>query len=865
MSENTERIGFEATARQLAYGPGPTRTPLRDLRLWLLCAAFVVIGILILNDTMLYTPDSPRYLVWAKSLASFDGFKDAMGPDPTRYVVHAPFYPILLAPLGWLFSSIIIPAKVLTLLAGVGLIILFYVWLAESAGRTPAFLASMFLAFNPLTLLLSTHVLSDIPFAVTLVLFFLLAQRLSRESEGEWIAWFFVIVITIGIFLREVGLMLLAGAVCYFFLRKDRRRLLLVITIPVLFYLIWYFRNEIFVAGVENPPMRNTKLLFAHYFTVDDASMSEEFLARLKSNANVYMEMAKALVFFPQYVVRPFPVIASTDFFMAQVASVLRYAQYPIALLQFGVFVWGIIAWWNKEKTNLLFILFLFFYLLLILLYPFNDIRFLVPFLIVLLYYGALGCTDLYVRFLHGRVSKTVLVVAASVACLILAVPNLVWTSHAVGNNQAYLRAVANSFRDFKPERGAPELYTKPFSLVGQWIAENTDSSAVVAARWKEQAFWLQGRKLLEVEPLLPLTLFETLLRDYRVSHLVVLVSKPGIRELEFQMQQSNRFSFETAFRAGNLEVVRVRFRPMDLADSRVGVGTLARERSISSPDSQNVNEEEKVRSLYRLGVRLLESGAYERAGQVFQALWGLTGGSGSVVLLRAVSLEFAGKLDEAGQIFDRFRQQPQAGPFLKHAWYHQQLIAHIKRADEDTTRLGKSMIYHMISANYWDLGFRYRAVEMLRRVLQIDSAFSPGLVFGTYYALQQGNDRQAKAYTARLAAVDPRHLMVKPLQSLFAVLDSLRSSKTAKERAKFRLSVARTYASIGLIELAIDQVLLALSQDSTNAEALKGLADLYEQKRRNAPAILVLNRLLEVEPMNALARSKRDSLISLR
>jgi tetratricopeptide (TPR) repeat protein len=76
---------------------------------------------------------------------------------------------------------------------------------------------------------------------------------------------------------------------------------------------------------------------------------------------------------------------------------------------------------------------------------------------------------------------------------------------------------------------------------------------------------------------------------------------------------------------------------------------------------------------------------------------------------------------------------------------------------------------------------------------------------------------------------------------------------------------VARTYASIGLAELAIDQVLFALSQDSTNAEALKGLADLYEQKRRNAPAILVLNRLLEVEPMNALARSKRDSLVSLR
>ncbi len=865
MSESIERDRLQENPPSLAQNSGSTQNPLRHVRLWLLCAAFIVIGVLILNDAMLYTPDSPRYLIWAKSLASFEGFKDATSPDPTRYVVHAPFYPVLLAPLGWFFSSIIIPAKVLTLMTGVCLIVLFYSWIAMSAGRTPALVGSVFLAFSPLILLFSTHVLSDIPFAITLVLFFVLAKRLSHEPHGERNAWFFVIVITLGIFLREVGLTLLASAACYFLLRKDRRRLLLVVTIPVLFYLIWYFRNEIFVAGVENPPMRNTKLLFVHYFTVDDASMTEEFLARLKSNGSVYGEMAKAIVFFPQYVVRPYPVVASVDSFLSQVASFLRYAQYPIALLQFGLFIWGIIVWWKKEKTSLLFVLFLFFYLLLILLYPFNDIRFLVPLLIVLLYYGALACADLYERFLNGRVPRAVLATGTIVTCLILALPNLVWAYHAIANNQTYQRAVANSFQDFKPNRYTPELYAKPFSMVGKWIAENSDSSVVVAARWKELAFWLEGRKLLEVEPLLPLSLFETLLRDHRIGYLVVLVSNPGIRELEFQMQQTNRFSFETAYRAGNLEVLRVRFRPMDLADIKARSAAPAKERLLGSQDSQGVNEEEKVRSLYRLGVRLLENGEYDQAGEVYQALWGLTGGTGSVVLFRAIALEFAGKLDEAEEIFDRFRHQPQAGPFLKHAWYHQQLMAHIRRGDQDTTRLAKSMIYHMVSANYWDLGFRYRAEEMLRRALQVDSVFSPGLIFGAYYAIQQGELDQAKAYFKRLQAVDPRHLLVSPLRSLFSALDSLRSAKTVKGRTNFRLTVARTYSSIGLAELAIDQVLLALNDDPTNAEALKGLADLYEQKRRNAPAIRVLNRLLEVEPSNALARSKRDSLVSLR
>ena len=158
---------------------------LLDVRLWLLVAAFIAIGILSLNDTMLYTPDCPRYLIWAKSLAAFEGFKDTSNPDPTQYVVHAPFYPLLLAPLAWFFSNIIVPAKFVTLLFGAALIVLFYYWASKWAGRRAALVGVFFLALNPLTLLFSTHVLSDIPFTVFIILFFLVAEKMAEVPEGE--------------------------------------------------------------------------------------------------------------------------------------------------------------------------------------------------------------------------------------------------------------------------------------------------------------------------------------------------------------------------------------------------------------------------------------------------------------------------------------------------------------------------------------------------------------------------------------------------------------------------------------------------------------------------------------------------------
>jgi tetratricopeptide (TPR) repeat protein/4-amino-4-deoxy-L-arabinose transferase-like glycosyltransferase len=853
--------------RETSGGSEPTLLArLKDYRIWLVCLMFVMIGAFALDDTMLYTPDCARYLIWAKSLASFEGFKDATAPETVRYVVHAPLYSVLLAPVAWLTSNTILGAKIFTLFTGLLVLILFYLWVSKRAGRSAAVTAALFLALNPLILLFSIHVLSDIAFAICVILVFVLVERiLTQPRSDEKTAWMLALILTAGIFLREVGFMLLLSVVCFFLLKKDRQRALLAFTIPVFFYLIWYFRNEIIVAGLENPPLRNSRLFSGHFFTLEDAGLTEELLARFKTNLSVYAEMGKGLLLFPQYFVRPFPVVSSTDPMMGAMTSMLRYAQYPLAVLQYGLFGWGIVGSWKKEPNSLLFLLFLFFYLPLILLYPFNDIRFLVPFLLAMLYFVTLGALDLYKRLLDGRVGRNLLFLGSGLAGLLLLEPNVVWNYNLVRDSQAYLREVRSSFADFEPGGRAPELYTKPFPLVGKWISEHSDPSTVVAARWKEMAFWLQGRKLLEMEPLLPLTLFETLLRDYNIEYLVVLVSHGGVREMEFQMQQSNRFSFETTFRAGNLEVIKVHYEPLDLASARVTHPDEETEPPLKIESPSGANDEEKVRSLYRLGVRLLEKGEYARAGQVFEILWGVTGGSGSVVLLRAVAMEFVGQLVAADELFDRFRHQPQAGSFLKHAWYHQQLISLLRRAEEDTSHSSKAMLYHMLSANYWDLGFRHRALEMLQRALQVDSTFSPALIFGAYYALQEDDYTLARDFVVRLKSADSLHLMMRPLQSLFLGLDSLRAARNVEERTTCRLKIGKRYAAIGLSELAIDQVLLLLRENPDNHEALRALADLYEKKRRNVPALEALRRLLDVEPTNAVAREKLDSLQSLQ
>lgn len=851
---NNTNMNSTASERET---PSATRH-LRDFRIWLLAAAFIVIGVLSLNDGMLYTPDSPRYLIWARSLASFIGFKDMSNPDPTQYVVHAPFYPLMLAPLGWFFSNMIIPAKVFTVFSGAILVVLFYLWSAKRSGRSAALIGATFLAFNPLIVLLSGHVLSDIPFTAFVVLFFLTAERMADAPEQERWAWWFVAVLTLGIFLREVGLTLLLGASSYLLLKRQYRRLLLVFTIPMFFYMAWYFRNEVYVAGFENPSMRNMKIFLSHAFTGEGSSLADEFMARLRINIAVYLNQARGLLLFPQYLVRLFPVVNSSNPTISWMMQMLSFTQYPLIALQYGLFAWGVACAWRERKPMLLAALFTFFYLLMVLLYPVNDIRFLVPLMVLVLYYAVMGGRDLAVRLHDLQKFRTGMIVAASALGLVLLLPDGIWITNYVLNSREYVRKLSDTSKPFMTAENTPELYDRPIALAGKWIAQQHDSATTVLARWKELTFWMNGKKMLDTDPLISLSLFEGLLRDYNVGYIVSLITDPGIREFEFQMLQSKRFAFTPVYRAGNLEVLKVHhlYRHIPgVVQSDLG--------KLVKPMAWISDREQEARGLFRDAVGLLESDRHEEAINMFSALMDMTHGSGYMALFRGIALEFAGRFDEAMGLFNRFRYQPQAGPFIKHAWFHQTLITQVREAEKDTSIFSKAMAYHRVSVAYWDLGFHRRANDELQMVFKADSNFAPGFIFGMYYSLQLGDTTKARWYISMTQRADSNHTLNKPVRRIFSLMDSTKMAKTPKERIGYELNLAREYASIGLRDLTIDQILSILQRDPDNADALELLAQCYDVKERNWPEIQALERLLVLKPNSLVVRSKLEDLKS--
>ncbi len=812
-----------------------------DRWLWGVVCLFSLLGVLSLNDGMLYTPDSIRYLLWAQSLSQFNGFIDLAGAEPARYVVHAPLYSVLLAPFIAIFPGTVVTAKVISLALGVVLLLVSYRWMELRGGRWGARIGAFILALHPLVLLFSTHILSDVSFAVVLLwCFFIAEDRENKEVSLRGLK--LALLITAAIFLREVGLALWVSVVFFMVWRKDFRAAAMVFLIPLVFYGAWFFRNEILVAGFEQPQMQNSKLFFSHIYTPRTAGMLSEFTARILNNGAFYASNLGQLILFPVQLGGSFPVVTNNDPLMSLIIGSLKVLLIPLGLLQAGLIVWGGIVRRREERLMPLFLVFIVCYFGLLLVYPIIDNRFLFPLLPLFLGFALLGAGNLRDRFFPvGDGKRLSLGITAALSLLLL--PNVVWISNLVANNLRSLNTSKEEFETRAVTRDYPELYRKPFRYAGEWIAEHADSSVVIATRWKELTFWLEGRKLIEVDPVMSLEAFESILRDYEAGYLVVLSDPSGIRDLEFQMVQSRRFRFEPVYRTGNVEVIRV-LRPQK---GKTSAGVL--DKTVLHGSIVITEEESETRRTFREGTLLLERGEYQKAHSRFKYLWDKSGGSGYAALFTGIALGFAGQTQGAMAVFEAFKGLSQAGSFLQYAWYHQELLSLLQQAEANPIAGSKALMLRTVAVNYLKLGFRYQARMVIDQAIEADSSYYPALTFGIPCALENGDTSGAHMYVKEMQSLDPRRSLTLSMVTLFSLFDSLKAVSDSKQRVRQLFALSEVLERVGLREYAVDNLLAILEMEPTSVVAMMELGRLYALKRRWAPAVKMWHRAQLISP----------------
>ncbi len=807
----------------------------------LICGVFIALGLLRLNDLSL-SGDSCRYLTWASSLAHQEGFVDTTQLAPDRFVPLAPLYSVLMAPVEAVAPLSIAAAKAATLLWAVLALVLFYFWILGAFGKRAAVWTTLLLALNPATLIYGTEALSEAPFiALTILLLMVVERWTMAEKLPKGRFWTFVLLLSLLPLLREAGLALLVAVAVALMIGRRRARAFAALLAGALPFVLWYFRNEVLIGPKFGAQIGNLALITRHFVTPADSPIVNELALRIWIAVSAYADQIGGLIFYPAYSPQLAGLIAGPSGLYALMGGFLASARYVILAGALILVCVGVAEDLRRSRAGLVRALFGVFAMGAVCLYPAYDIRFLLPLLPLAFYYIAGGIVRISrfnaaPAFLRGGA-------AVSVAALIMVLPNLVALYSIIGTNLEYLRSPEN----MSARSDVSAIFRYQWPAVKKWIEENAPADAVIGSPVRNAALASTGKKIIHIDPAFALPVFDSFLRDGGVRYLLAPPARFEVRQYEFLMRESRRFWFEPIAGAPNLFRVHSRFRenaPPALSASANSGGSPAA-------------------GLLRKGRDEIMGGAYREAStDLHRALE--TAPEEADVLFQALHADlFLGDSSAARREYERLVPRPGSLSYFGTSRNLFDAADLYSKARNAASAMERPIKTYRAAAMYWRMGFYRRSSEIMDALLESDTTYFVGLLWGFHFDITLGDTASARRYLAILRNIDDVNPVVLAFVRFLEIGDSLKRAPSAAERSALHFETAKISRTMELFDESIDQAEMALRESDGNTGALMLLAQLYERRGSPWRAMEYYRDVMRVDHLNRFAAARIDSLRS--
>ncbi|MBI4546939.1 MAG: glycosyltransferase family 39 protein [Ignavibacteriae bacterium] len=818
----------------------------KHLGILVLCTIFFVTGLLRLNDLSLYSPDSTRYLIWGNSLAHGDGFLDTTQPEPDRTVMHAPLYSVLIAPVEYFFPLSLTAVKIWTLCFGIMALVLMYLYLNRSVGSLFALAGVLLLACNPLIFIYSTEVLSEAPFIALMLFILLMVEQLSAHHQSKMLLVLLSFSVgTIGL-LREVGVALVIAVVMYLLLKNQFQKGLVVFFVALLLLGVWYFRNHVLVGFAPGSQADNVSMVLEHIVTPPDAPIVNEFALRMWLSFKEYFVNIGGMLFYPLFATHQLNIVVDHSSLYDFLRSIFFYGKFIIVLIVLPLLIVGMYQDFKTSTTALVRCLFSILVMIFIFVYPIHDIRFLAPLLPMMIYY----CVNWAKRYFTRR-SETAAISKTRyplVLAMILMMPNVYVLQNIIKNNLAYERSPIDYYQHIRQLPRYPAIFGQPWSFVGKWIQDNLPQDIIIASPVKDLAVVVGERKVLELNPGIPLPTFESLIRDNGIDYILAPIRWQDMKAYELLMTESNRFWFEPVYRVANLVLLKIHshFRESQAAQH-------------SQPE--DTSHSFAVSALLRKGRKELLNEQYQVAAQTLTQAVALDPLSIEVVHQCIISHAMAQDRTNATLYFQRLITLPQAGMYLPLARNHIRLMERLDESQSVKSPEMHAVKTFEIALQYWKFGYYRRARSLMNSTLARDSTYFNGLLWGFHFNYQLGDMGTAKVYLKHLKGIDSLNQIVRAFDAFILYRDSLERIQDPIHRSRIHLNMARLNRTIELNEEALDEAERALGENHQNSDAMLFMAGLFEQKGRLRVARDAYREVLHLQPENSFALARVDSI----
>lgn len=457
---------------------------LRSPITWLLVvlAGFTVMSALRLNGLHLFNPDSPRYLIMSRAMINGHGYIPIDRPDGDMFMWRPPGVSVLLLPSSWLYPYKALPAKAIIVATALMLLASVY-WLASRGlSRWWGVAVVLLVACSPSTLLFSTEVLSEAPFAAIATIVICLAARMPASNDrirsqdkaagdppaeasdvensmtpGRFNLWLATGLMFCLPFFRSIGLALALAIAVWAIIDRRRWKWSTAILAGIAATVAWMMWNP----GAGG----NSSYIGTISRTIEDSGYTG-LLAKISNTSGLYIEKLVGGVLPGVVPGRPwfFTVMLEGTRIPAGPTSV----YYGMGLLVLAISVFGMSE--RRHKDGLVAFLYVVFYVGILTVWPYREQRYVWPLVPIIWCYVPAGLVRI------GQLMESRRSVRLSLSMVgMFAVSALVgWQGVASGRmvlaNQRYMNSDDEQFY----AKYFPPLYYCDWEAAGQWINQNS-------------------------------------------------------------------------------------------------------------------------------------------------------------------------------------------------------------------------------------------------------------------------------------------------------------------------------------------------------------------------------------------------------
>jgi hypothetical protein len=441
------------------------------LSFFVLLIIFVLVYTKVFDKKLSFIGDNVHYYLLGKALAEGDGFTNIYGLEETPHQHFPPAYPLIISIVQFFVPDNIVAVKILNgIFFFLSICLLFLIILKLQDSISVAFVLSLFVLLNQHLLAYSFVIMSEIPFVFfsLLSIYFLIYSRFTNSAYKNYRFWLLVLFTSLSIYIRSVGIILIASVFLYFLSQKHYKNSLLYAATIFTLQLPWQIRN--YSLG-GNSYLKQLMLKNPY----------QPELGRL----HLHDWIERIIINFERYFTREIPQSVLNFFDVMNVKNPIQLEEWIIGAIVLVFISNGLI---QLKKWRMFFISYILLYFLMLLMWPYQwyGTRFILPIVPLLSFFLIFGLWHLLKYILRFKILWNQNVMRPTFLLL-----SSVLLFFYVQTPLKLLKA--------KSKLSYPPVYSHLIKQA-EWFKNNTSENSIVYCQNQSYFYLFSNRKTLPID-----------------------------------------------------------------------------------------------------------------------------------------------------------------------------------------------------------------------------------------------------------------------------------------------------------------------------------------------------------------------------